>query len=89
MGSQPTERHGQRVCKLRHTHLTFNRLHSRGFISFPFRTGPYGVAIDQSGNVWPPRTGNPSTVYEIVGAAAPVVVPIVQAVKSNSLGTRH
>ena len=50
---------------------------------------PNGIAIDASGNVWVVNNGNfPGTLTELVGAAAPVVVPIVTAVKNNTLGTR-
>ena len=47
--------------------------------------GPWGVAIDASGNVW---VGNYLAVTEFVGAAAPVVTPLVTAVKNNQLGKR-
>jgi streptogramin lyase len=37
---------------------------------------PYGIAIDGSGNIWAPSySGN--TITEFVGAATPVVTPIV------------
>jgi len=48
------------------------------------------LAIDGSGNVW--MSGNSSTagsyVVMIVGAAGPVVTPLVQAVKSKKLGQK-
>jgi len=48
------------------------------------------LAIDGSGNVW--MSGNSSSagsyVVMIVGAAGPVVTPLVQAVKSKKLGQK-
>ena len=44
-------------------------------------SGPHGIAIDGSGNVWVSNLqGNSLT--EIVGAATPVVTPIVANLKS-------
>src|SRR5665213_673577 len=52
-------------------------------------SSPYGIAIDPSGNVWLTRTGNlTDDIYEIVGAAAPVVTPLAAGVKNNMLGSR-
>ena len=48
---------------------------------------PNGIAIDASGNVWVAINGD-GHVTELVGAAAPVVVPLVTAVKNNTVGTR-
>ncbi len=48
---------------------------------------PNGIAIDASGNVWVAINGD-GNVTELVGAAAPVVVPLVTAVKNNTVGTR-
>jgi hypothetical protein len=56
----------------------------------------YGLAVDPSGNVWvadgDEGTGNSTTLtsnsmYEIVGAAAPVVTPISAGVKYGTLAT--
>lgn len=48
---------------------------------------PNGIAVDASGNVWVVNDGD-ATLTELVGAAAPVVVPIVTGVTNNTLGTR-
>lgn len=48
-------------------------------------TGTRGVAIDGSGNVW--VNGN-AAIMELVGAGAPVVTPMAQAIKINKLGQR-
>jgi len=48
---------------------------------------PNGIAIDASGNVWVANNGS-ATVTELLGAAAPAVVPLVTGVKNNTLGTR-
>ena len=48
---------------------------------------PDPVAIDTSGNVWySTLAGTP--LYEIIGAAVPVVMPLSYAVANNLLGTR-
>jgi hypothetical protein len=44
------------------------------------------IAIDGSGNVW--ETSSGSSIYQIVGAAAPVVTPLAAGVKNNMLGMR-
>jgi hypothetical protein len=44
------------------------------------------VAVDGSGDVW--AAGNGRGVVEFVGAATPVVTPLVVGVKNNTLGTR-
>jgi hypothetical protein len=50
-------------------------------------TLPRAIAIDGSGNVWVTNsaTGN-TTVTVLVGAASPVVTPLVTAMKSGKLG---
>jgi hypothetical protein len=45
-----------------------------------------GIAIDLSGNVWAPSSAG--AMEEIVGAAVPVVTPIVAAVVNNTLATK-
>jgi streptogramin lyase len=47
---------------------------------------PGSLGIDGSGNVWYTDDANP-TVYELIGAATPVVTPIAYAVANNLLGT--
>lgn len=48
-----------------------------------------GIAIDPAGNVWVSSYNNSATnVTEIVGAATPVVTPIVYAIKNGKVGTR-
>jgi len=47
---------------------------------------PVGIAIDGSGNVWVAISG--TNVFELVGAATPVVTPLSVGVKNNTLGTR-
>jgi streptogramin lyase len=53
-------------------------------------SGPQQLAIDPSGNVWVPNYNNSSgsSLTEFVGAAAPVVTPLVTAVTNSQLGTR-
>ena len=46
---------------------------------------PEGIAVDGSGNVWVTCI---DSVVELVGAAAPVVTPLVVALKNSKLGTR-
>ena len=48
---------------------------------------PDGIAIDGSGDVWVTNVAD-SVLVEFVGAAAPVVTPMVAAVKGNTLGAR-
>jgi hypothetical protein len=48
---------------------------------------PGQLVIDGSGNVWVADSRN-SALIEFVGAGAPVVTPLAQAVASNMLGTR-
>ena len=45
-----------------------------------------GIALDASGNVWTTDSGN--QIFELVGGAAPVTTPLVQALANNSVGTR-
>lgn len=57
-----------------------------GFISNG-ATGAVSLAIDGSGNVW--TTDNSvNSLFEYIGAAAPVAVPMQAAVKNNLLGKR-
>jgi hypothetical protein len=57
-----------------------------GYISAD-ATGEVGIAIDASGNVW--TTDNSiNSLFEYVGAAAPAVVPLQQAVKTGRIGQR-
>ena len=48
---------------------------------------PNGIAIDSSGNIWVTNAGN-SVLVEFIGAATPVVTPLVVGVKNNTLGAR-
>jgi streptogramin lyase len=48
---------------------------------------PDGIAIDGSGNVWYSTQSN-SAIYELIGAAVPVVTPIASGVANSTLGTR-
>ena len=50
-------------------------------------TGPQGIAVDPSGNVWIANNGA-NTVTELVGAATPVITPIAAAVQAYALGTQ-
>ncbi len=56
-------------------------------------TGPGGIAVDASGNVWVANTGGiatasiPGSITELLGAAVPVVTPIALGVKNNTLGS--
>jgi hypothetical protein len=45
-----------------------------------------GVAIDPSGNVWAPSSN--SVMVEFIGAAVPVVTPLVTAVVNNAFATK-
>jgi hypothetical protein len=52
-----------------------------------------GIAVDPSGNVWVAdnlATGSTSgaSVFELVGAAAPTITPVVQTIKSGTVGTK-
>ena len=47
---------------------------------------PVGVAIDSSGNLWVANGGD-NTVTELVGAAAPVLTPIVACLKKTPPAT--
>jgi len=62
-----------------------------GGTSGPFETFTNGISVDGSGNVWAltetARTTNPLLV-QVVGAAAPVVTPMVNGVIYNKLGSR-
>lgn len=50
-------------------------------------TAAVGIAIDASGNVW--TTDNyVNSIFEYVGAASPVAVPLQAAVKNKQLGKR-
>ena len=61
---------------------------STGFTSTG-ASAPYGIAVDGSGNVWATNSGS-NTVNEFIGAATPVVTPIVAnlAVGSNQPAQR-
>jgi DNA-binding beta-propeller fold protein YncE len=48
---------------------------------------PGGIAIDSAGSLWVTNTGG-NSVTEILGAAAPVVTPAVNAVTNSTLGVR-
>jgi DNA-binding beta-propeller fold protein YncE len=61
-----------------------------GFVGNDPNTSPDAVVIDGSGDVWynaQPGLGD-ATLYELVGAAAPVVTPIAYGVQTNQLGKR-
>jgi len=47
-----------------------------GYIAGGEKNGPYGIAIDGSGNAWVPNIGT-STLTEFIGVAVPVVTPMV------------
>ncbi len=59
---------------------------SAGYSVAPLSSGLWAVAIDGSGNVW--LSTQDTNVLELVGAAAPVVTPLVQAATTNQLGAR-
>jgi streptogramin lyase len=59
---------------------------TNGFASSNF-INPDGIAIDGSGDVWFSTPVIP-VVYELIGAAVPVVTPIAYGVANSSLGTR-
>ena len=48
---------------------------------------PSGIVIDSSGSVWITNSGN-NSVTKIIGAAAPVVTPVVQQVILGAQGVR-
>lgn len=57
-----------------------------GYISAD-ATGEVGIALDPSGNVW--TTDNYiNSIFEYIGAAAPTVTPLQQAVKNGTMGQR-
>jgi hypothetical protein len=51
-------------------------------------SGPRGIAVDPSGNVWVSNTGSTTNnwVTEIVGAAVPAVTPLSAALAASKLG---
>ncbi len=49
--------------------------------------GVQDIAVDGSGNVWVTSGGGGADIVEFVGAATPVVTPIVAGVANNTLGT--
>lgn len=49
-------------------------------------TGPSGIAVDTSGNVWVSDSSN--TLVEFIGAGAPTLAPLATAVHLNKLGAR-
>ncbi len=49
---------------------------------------PAGLAIDRSGNVWLASNTLNVGLTEVVGAAAPVVTPVMANVVNNTFGTR-
>jgi hypothetical protein len=59
---------------------------SRGYTAVGGLSLPYGVAIDGSGNVWVPAIATKS-IAELIGAATPVITPLVAGVKNNAIAT--
>ena len=59
---------------------------SAGFSVAPSSSGLWAAAIDGSGNVW--LSTQDANLLELVGAAAPVVTPVVAAATTNRLGMR-
>jgi hypothetical protein len=58
-----------------------------GFFSNTTIGTPIGAAIDGSGNVWFKTKGG-SSLYYLVGAAAPVITPLAANVKAGFIGER-
>ena len=58
-----------------------------GYLS-PSMLNPVGVAIDPSGNVWVTNGDYSTSLTEFIGAAVPVVTPLVAAVKNNTIASR-
>jgi len=50
-------------------------------------SAPTGIAIDNAGVVWVANSGN-NSVTAVLGGAAPVTIPTVNAVSSNALGVK-
>ena len=61
-------------------------LAAAGYSVAPLSSGLWAAAIDGSGNVW--LSTQDANVLELVGAAAPVVTPVVEAATTNRLGVR-
>jgi len=59
-----------------------------GFVGPNISSGPAGIAVDGSGNVWVLIQANSSTLTEFVGVATPVVTPLSLGVQTNSLGKK-
>ncbi len=59
---------------------------SKGYTAVGGLSLPYGIAIDSSGNVWVPAIATKS-VAELIGAATPVITPLVAGVKNNTIAT--
>jgi len=50
-------------------------------------SSPASIAIDSAGSLWVANSGN-NTITEIIGTAAPVTAPAVDAVINSTMGTR-
>jgi hypothetical protein len=59
---------------------------STGYSDSSIKT-PTGIAIDNAGSVWVANSGN-NSVTRIIGGAAPVITPTVNATSSNSVGVK-
>lgn len=59
---------------------------ANGFLVAPTSSGLWAAAIDGSGNVW--VSTQDMNLLELIGAAAPVVTPVVEAATTNRLGVR-
>jgi streptogramin lyase len=50
---------------------------------------PANLALDGSGDIWViGNSGGDGLLFELIGAAAPVVMPLATGVRNNTLGTR-
>ncbi|HEY3987777.1 MAG TPA: hypothetical protein VGM02_00655 [Acidobacteriaceae bacterium] len=50
---------------------------------------PVNLALDGSGDIWViGDSGGEGLLFELIGAAMPVVTPLATGMKNNTLGTR-
>ena len=83
-------------CGLSYGSATYRLFHATsGFASSLYRSYnnavpviSAGVAIDRSGNVWVASGVANTGLYEVVGAAAPVVTPVAGNLAANTFGSR-
>ncbi|HTT76022.1 MAG TPA: hypothetical protein VMF50_08580 [Candidatus Binataceae bacterium] len=71
------------------SHRNYTLRHRYGFPSFAAPAGagfnsPFGIAIDESGNIWITNNGG-NSVAEFVGVAGPVLTPPVACLSTSNI----